>query len=71
MLRTLASFTQQVRELKNYVLMVELQCGSSGNRSTSGSGRSSRNRHFSDLEVSSWLELLPHVMFTQQEEELQ
>ena len=62
------TFTQQVRELKNYILRVELQSGStSGSSSTSGStrtstsGRRSRKRHFSDLEVSSCLELLPHA----------
>ena len=36
---------KQVRELKNYILRVELQSGSTSGR-TSGS---SRKRHFSDL----------------------
>ena len=57
---------KQVRELKKYVLRVKLQCGSTSGRTsgrtsgiTSGSSTSGSTR--SDLEVSSCLELLPHV----------
>ena len=51
--------TQQVQELEGYILRVELSGGSSSRTtssvqsSTSRSSRSSRKRHYSELEVSS------------------